>query len=129
METTSTRGDSIVSFIRVNYGTVTVGDFAERINLTPEYTSKIIKEETGRTFTELRSAVRISKAKEMLRETNLPVRVISQSMGYKHPEHFIRLFRREVGTTHFEYRLMASTSRANQFISILCSKGGWKCQA
>lgn len=54
--------------------------------------------------------VRIDKAKKLLIATPLPVQDIGHQVGYENISHFIRLFRRETGTTPARWRQPLSLS-------------------
>ena len=47
---------------------------------------------------------RIDKSKEMLRETNMPMKEISNSIGYMDPNYFTRVFKKIVNCSPSEYK-------------------------
>ena len=98
----------MIQFIQENYATVRLEDIATKFHYTPEYTSKLIKETTGMTFTEITQKVRIEKAQDMLLNTNLSVTAISEDVGYDAPEHFIRLFKKHTKMTPSNFRKVHS---------------------
>lgn len=77
---------------------------ADKLNLSVAYLSVYIKEKTGANFSEHINAVRISKAKEMLLETDLSVKEISLRIGYQNVTSFIRMFKKMTGSPPGEYR-------------------------
>ena len=56
------------------------------------------------TFQELVRAERMKRAKNLLKETTLPVEIISGNVGYENVEHFIRLFKKSCGKTPAQFR-------------------------
>ncbi len=99
---------ALLQFIQENYATVTLESIAEKFHYTTEYTSKLIKETTGMTFTKISQQIRIEKAQDMLLNTNMAIATISEEVGYDAPEHFIRLFKKLTGMTPASYRKLYS---------------------
>ena len=100
---------ALLQFIQENYTSVTLDEIAARFHYTPEYTSKLIKETTGMTFTDILQQVRLEKAQDMLANTNLSVASISESVGYSSPVYFIKLFKNYTDMTPSAYRKLHST--------------------
>ena len=59
----------------------------------------------GMTVAKYKTMCRISKAKDLLLNTSLPIEIISESVGYKNLSSFSRSFRRETGASPLQYRL------------------------
>lgn len=79
-------------------------DVSRIINLSPYYFSKLFKEETGTTFVEYVTGLRISKAKELLENNQMSMKEICIETGYGDPNYFSRIFKKTVGITPTEYR-------------------------
>jgi len=79
---------------------------AEYLGLTPGYTSKLFKAETGRNYTEELASLRIEKAKELLLHTNLKSAEVGARVGYTNPQYFATTFRKATGMAPSEYREM-----------------------
>jgi two-component system, response regulator YesN len=60
---------------------------------------------TGLTVHNYILKVRVDKAKQMLEDTDQPVKSISSAMGFKRPSHFICIFKEYTSLTPCEYRL------------------------
>ncbi|MDR2020545.1 MAG: helix-turn-helix transcriptional regulator [Treponema sp.] len=73
-------------------------------DLSLNYLSKIVKEETGGTFHEYLSALRIEEAKKYLVEGNANVQDICKKVGYANVPHFIKVFKNSTGLTPANYR-------------------------
>lgn len=95
---------ALLQYIQDNYNFVCLEDVAARFHYTPEYTSRLIRETTGMTFTEIVHRVRIEHAQDMLAHTNLSISAISANVGYEAPEYFIRLFKKRTKMTPAAYR-------------------------
>ncbi len=83
---------------------ISLEDIAEYFQLTPAYFSTLVKELTGISFSKSLIMVRISKAKEMLRDTNLKIYKIAEETGYRDVKYFNRVFKKETGITPIRYR-------------------------
>lgn len=95
---------ALLQYIQDNFASVTLEQIAAKFHYTPEYTSRLIKSTTGRSFTQILLQVRLEKAQVLLRDTNLSVANIANQIGYETPEHFIRIFKKQMHMTPTEYR-------------------------
>lgn len=77
---------------------------SDQMGVSAKYISKVFHEKTGVNLSGYISRYRISKAKELLLETNLPINVISERVGIYSRTTFIRLFKKYEGITPHEYR-------------------------
>lgn len=94
----------IITYIRENYRDITLNRVADKFHYTSEYTSKFIKQTSGKTFSELLTEVRLNHAANMLKNTNLTVGDIAYDIGYENPETFIRNFKKKYKKTPAVYR-------------------------
>ena len=92
------------NYIQSNYQTVTLEDMMERFNLTGPYISKYFKDKSGVTFVDYVSQIRMKKAKNLLKNSNMTVESIAESVGYPSVEHFSRQFKKKYGISPVEYR-------------------------
>ena len=99
---------TMLNFIQANYQYVTLEEMAVKFHLSEPYISKYIKDKSGKTFGEHVAAVRMKKAKSLLKNGNMTVENIACSVGYQNVEHFIRLFKKAFDMTPVQYR---NTSR------------------
>ncbi|MBN1290831.1 MAG: helix-turn-helix domain-containing protein [Candidatus Latescibacteria bacterium] len=74
------------------------------IGLTPSYFGKLFKKETGLTFSEFVTNLRINKAKIFLSESNKNISEIAFSVGFKSLSHFGYVFKHIVKKSPKEYR-------------------------
>jgi AraC-like DNA-binding protein len=81
-----------------------INDIAKFLGLHPNYLSTIFKQETGVTPKEYLIQLRIKKARELLEQTNYPINVISNSVGYSDQLTFSRAFKTVTGKSPKEYR-------------------------
>mgnify|MGYP000995705335 CR=1 FL=1 len=73
--------------------------------------SKMFKKETGMTFTEYLLDLRINYAIKLLRDTDMSIAKISETVGYEHYLSFKRAFIRIKKMTPKEYREHMVTNR------------------
>lgn len=76
----------------------------EQFQMNTSSLSTLFKEEFGEKFVVYLCRIRMERAKELLRNTDLPVNEITGKVGYQHPMSFIRTFKKTVGVTPGDYR-------------------------
>ena len=68
------------------------------------YISSIFKQSTGINFSTYVEQVRIQNAQELLRESSLKTKEISEMVGYTSSNSFCRAFKRVTGMNPTDYR-------------------------
>jgi two-component system response regulator YesN len=86
---------------------LSLNDVAAQVNLSPCHFSAVFSQETGQTFKEYLTEIRIRKAKELLRTTALKTYEICDQVGYNDPHYFSHVFKRQTGLTPGEFRSQA----------------------
>ena len=79
--------------------------FANELNLSANYLSDLLRKETGSTALSYIHNKVIDVAKTQIVSTDKTISEIAYLLGFQYPQHFTRLFKREVGCTPYEYRL------------------------
>ncbi|MEW6522318.1 MAG: response regulator [Bacillota bacterium] len=87
---------------------ITLEEIASVVHLSPYYFSHIFKDETGHTFVEKLTSIRIARAKQLLATTQLSVTAISRQVGYRDLNYFCRVFKKSEGVTPRRYRQNSS---------------------
>jgi AraC-like DNA-binding protein len=85
-------------------GLPTVKYCADQLHLSPNYFGDLIKKETGKTALDNIQLKLIEIAKERVFDTSKSISEIAYELGFKHPQHFSRMFKNETGQTPNEYR-------------------------
>lgn len=85
-------------------GLPTVKYCADQLHLSPNYFGDLIKKETGKTALDHIQLKLIEIAKERVFDTSKSISEIAYELGFKHPQHFSRMFKNETGRTPNEYR-------------------------
>jgi two-component system response regulator YesN len=76
--------------------------------INPSYCSYLFKEKTGINFIDYVNDVRVEKAKELLKTTDLKVYKIARNLGFENTKYFFRLFKKLTDHTPEEYRMKYS---------------------
>ena len=94
----------IIKYLNENYEKdVSLKKLSELFHLNSSYVSFLIKNETGLTYSQYLTELRIGKAKELLSHTDLSLAEISEAVGFNDYFYFIKKFKKVVGVTpgHF----------------------------
>jgi two-component system response regulator YesN len=83
---------------------ISLEEVAEQLFMNPSYFSRLFKKETGETFIEYVTRMKMHRAKELLVQTDEPVGKICGTLGYDNQSYFIKLFKSFSGVTPVEYR-------------------------
>lgn len=81
-----------------------VGAYADRLCVTPNHLSFVVRQQSGQTVMQLLNAHTVLQAKVMLRHSGQPIAVISDQLGFENPPSFTRFFKRETGLTPREFQ-------------------------
>jgi AraC-like DNA-binding protein len=85
-------------------GLPTVAYFAERLFLSPNYFGDLIKKETGQSPQEHIQMKLINVAKERIVDPAKSLAEVAYELGFKHPQHFSRMFKKGTGVPPSEFR-------------------------
>jgi AraC-like DNA-binding protein len=86
------------------YNGVRVQEIADRLGLTPQYLSKLFKQEVGMTISEYIMSRRIQAAENMLKFSEYTPLDIGNYLNFSSHSHFIACFRKHTGLTPKQYR-------------------------
>ncbi|MFS0723481.1 helix-turn-helix domain-containing protein [Paenibacillus sp. 1P07SE] len=82
----------------------TLCEVARKVYMTPTYLSLLFKTNTGHTFIEHLTQIRMEKAKELLRTTHYKNYEVAEQVGYQDPRYFSQVFKKKVGVSPTEFR-------------------------
>ncbi len=88
----------------LSIGLPTVSYFADRLHLSANYFGDLIKKETGKSAQEYIHLKVINLAKERVLDASKTVSEIAYELGFKYPQHFTRMFKKDLGMSPSEYR-------------------------
>ena len=78
---------------------------ANHVSMSAAYFSTVFSQTVGRSFITYLTALRIEKAKVLLKTTGMKLTDIALEIGYNEPNYFSHVFRKTVGMTPKEYRM------------------------
>jgi AraC-like DNA-binding protein len=81
-----------------------VANIARAARLTPNHFSMLFRKHTGETFTAFVTALRIERARGLLRDVRLNVAEVADQVGFTDSGYFCRRFKQVVGQTPAEWR-------------------------
>ncbi|KGE17898.1 response regulator transcription factor [Paenibacillus wynnii] len=83
---------------------ISLDEVADHLHLNASYFSRLFKKETGLTFIEYVTRLKMERAKELLDGTQCTVGDICEQLGYDNQSYFIKTFKVHTGVTPVEYR-------------------------
>ena len=78
--------------------------FANKCCLSNGYFGELVRVETGRSAKGIIADYLLAHAKELLNDYSLTVAMVSESLGFDYPQHFVRFFKAQTGHTPSQYR-------------------------
>ncbi|MDK2798715.1 MAG: two-component system, response regulator YesN [Clostridiales bacterium] len=97
--------EKILEYIDKNLNhDISINDIAEWIGFSPAYVSKVFKEHIGKNYIDYLNGSRIEKAKQLLKNTRLPVKEVGFRVGFNNIQTFMRTFKKYEGITPGQYR-------------------------
>lgn len=104
-ESLSVRISELITEIQEHYSdpSISLEQFSDRYGLDSYALSKEFKNRVGMNYIDYLTDIRIKRAQELLRHSDLKINDIAMKVGYQ-PSYFNRIFKRKVGSTPGEYR-------------------------
>ena len=107
--------EQIESYIQANYAQIiSMQDVAQAMNYSETHFCRLFKQCFQINFSVYLNEFRVKQAKKMLVHTNLTVKEVGISCGYRDTSYFIRVFKRFTGTTPSDYRISKLTRTAKK---------------
>ncbi|MDF2722092.1 MAG: transcriptional regulator [Paenibacillus sp.] len=79
-------------------------EWAKKLSLSPGHLTVLFKQYTGYAPMPYIVTLRMERAKQLLRTTELPIRRIAEEVGYPDPLYFSRVFSKEIGISPARFR-------------------------
>ncbi len=108
--------EKIISYINENYANpnLSLCMLSDKFHMNQTYLSTFFREQTGENFINYIRKIKIKKAKDLLKDTNLPLRAVAEKIGYNNSSILIQNFKRETGITPTQYRTELSSNSENE---------------
>ncbi|WP_328285254.1 response regulator [Paenibacillus alkaliterrae] len=101
--------ESCKAYIENHYSEdLTLSTLAVKFHFNPSYFCNLFKNHTQTTVNQYITQTRMRVAEGLLLQTSQKVYQIAETVGYKDVKYFIRLFRKEFGTSPEEYRHLSA---------------------
>lgn len=94
----------VLQYIQEHYRTLTLSSLAAHFHYSVPYLCTLIKQSTGKNFSELVKELRLTDATGYLVNTPMRVREIAELVGYNSVDHFSRTFRAQYHMSPQAYR-------------------------
>ena len=85
---------------------LTLDDISQELSISPQYFSRLYKDEMGINFIEKLTKRRIDNAKKLIEEGEYSIKEICYMCGYSDPNYFSRLFKKHEGISPSMYHRM-----------------------
>ena len=96
-------------YIQAHYSeALSLDNLSNQVGFSPSYFSTLFGKETGKTFTEYLTGVRIEEAKKLLRDSNIYIELICKMVGRNDSKRFSKTFKKVTGISPTEYRNLYS---------------------
>ncbi len=83
---------------------ITLSRVADTVYVNPNYLSEVFKAQTGESFVDYFTRIRIEKAKELIKNVKSKTYTVGELVGYDDPAYFSKVFKKVVGVSPTEYR-------------------------
>jgi len=99
-----------MQFVRDNLSRpLSLQGVAQYLHVSPRHLSRLVKQSTGMGYTSFVQQERMARARQLLAETTLSVKDITEVIGFSSVHYFTRLFTRESGIPPVFYRRQHSS--------------------
>lgn len=104
--------EHIIAYIKDNLTEeISILDIAEKMNISVYYLSHLFKSVAGIGIVEYRNELRLTKAKQLLIESDMPIKQIALDCGFNSPSYFSEIFYRSEKISPSQFRKYHSSSK------------------
>ena len=90
----------ILNYVDENYWrSLSIGNISREIGISYGHLSCLFKESFGITFVSYLNRLRVEKAKDLIRNNDLPLKQIRENVGFATEQHFFKQFKKHAGLT------------------------------
>lgn len=98
--------DKIIRYMNDHTDAVSLKEIAAVFSYHPNYISKVLREETGQTFSQILLKLRMERALTLLKGSTLTMEEIAYMLGYSNSSNFYKAFREYFHTSPAAWRAM-----------------------
>jgi len=102
---------AIIRYMETNYKSITLKSTANRFGYSPKHFSKILSDELGKSFIEVKHDICMKQAAFLLSNSELSISDIADSVGFANYSFFYSLFKKKFGMTPARYRKLAKEDK------------------
>lgn len=95
---------SAVNLINLHYNRISSQEIADRLDISVGYLSELFKKSTNKTLQEFIIETRLSKAEELLTQSELNIKTVASKVGYNSLRNFEIAFTKRYGVSPLNYR-------------------------
>ncbi len=101
----TTQFTALLTYLREHCtDSIQLSETARMVNMSPHYFCKVFKKITGKTLVEYLHILRVMRAEQLLVETDLPVSIIANEVGFGSATYFGRIFKKHKNCMPSEFR-------------------------
>ena len=97
----------ILQYIQNHYQTVSLDTLCDKFHYNKSYLSRLIRKNTGRSFIDIVTDLKLSQAIDLLTNTTLSIADISELVGYHNVDHFSKHCKKKYSCPPSIYRLVS----------------------
>ncbi len=102
--------EKAMRYIEERYGdsSLSAEDVCAHLHVSRSYFFEVFKKETGRSFVQYLTDVRMERAISLLHDPEMKTITVAYAVGYEEPNYFSHVFKRRFGVTPARYRRQAT---------------------
>lgn len=107
--------NDIIQYLNGKVGEpVKLQDIAEQFSYSLSSIKRIFKKETGQSIIDYQNNIRIAEAKRLLKDSNISIQEISNSLGFVNAGYFARSFKKREGISPSAYRKAVKNQKSSK---------------
>jgi len=115
-----TQALSILTFMAQNYHEdISLNTLGEKYHFSTVYLSRFIKKETGYSFVEILTCIRLMNALDLLKDKRYKIQMVCDKVGFKDQRYFSQVFKKIFGCNPVGYRKQKELRRKYSIVELL----------
>lgn len=109
--------NQIIDFMKLHLNHISIQMLTKEFHFHEDYFNRLLKSQTGMTYTEYLQMLRLEKAEQLLTDTDNTIEQIAEEVGYRNKGYFYRIFVERRGCTPAQYRKKKTGKALKAFLS------------